>query len=187
MEEAEPKPHRFSVAELEQLVDAGGFAADARVELLDGELIDVPPPNPPHAGTVALIQESLAAALGQRAHVRSQSPLLAGDYSQPEPDVAVVRRDPEGYRRRHPGPADTYAAIEISWSSLAVDRGAKLRVYARAGIPEYWIVDLRAETVDVYRDPHDLGYGVRTVVGRGAEVALAAFPDVRLRVDDIFG
>ncbi|HZO95613.1 MAG TPA: Uma2 family endonuclease [Candidatus Baltobacteraceae bacterium] len=187
MEEAEPKRHSFSVAEFDLMVESGAFSDDARIELIEGELIDMPPPNPPHAASVASLQEALTIALHDRAHVRAQAPLTVGALSQPEPDLAVVRVAKDRYFERHPKAADAFAVIEVSSSSLAIDRGVKLRMYGRARIPEYWIVDLRAEVVEAYREPHDLGYGATTVYRRGDMLALQAFPHATLRVDDVLG
>jgi Uma2 family endonuclease len=187
MEEAEQRRHPFSVAEFVQMARAGVFARDARVELVDGEVIDVPPADPPHAGTLVAIQDALARRLGRRAQVRTQQPLVAETHSQPEPDVALVRWDDGFYRDRHPVPADTFAVVEVSWSSLIFDRGVKLRMYARAGVPEYWIVDVRGGTIEIHRQPNDLGYAEKNRARRGDSVAFAAFPDVMLSVDALLG
>ncbi len=167
------------------MVDAGAFGPDARIELVDGELIDVPPVNPPHAGTVNAMLEVFVLALGRFAHVRAQSPLAIGPHSEPEPDLALVRRDARSYHDRHPVPSETFAVVEVAWSSLDIDQGIKLRMYARAGVREYWIMNLRAAVIEVYRDPHDLGYAVQLELRRGDTIAFEAFPDVRIPVDEL--
>jgi len=183
----EPAPHRFTVDEFNALADSGALGREPRVELVDGVVIDVPPGYPPHAGNVAAFLRFFIERFGRRACVRPQLSLPVSTYSQPEPDIALVRWDPGFYRDRHPGPADTLAVVEISYTSLSFDRTTKKRVYGAAGIAEYWIVDVRGDAIEIHRGAHDLGYRDATVARRGDAVGFAALPDVTFTVDELLG
>ena len=169
------------------MVDAGVYEPEARIELVDGYLIDMPPQGPPHSGAVTAFQLYIQRALRERALVRAQIPLPISPYSQPEPDIAIVRWNDRLYRDRHPASHEIYAVIEISYSSLQFDRGVKRRVYGSAHVPEYWIVDVHAETIELCREPNDLGYASIAIARRGGTVSFAAFPDVVFTVDELLG
>jgi Uma2 family endonuclease len=185
--EATIKTHAITVAEFDRMVEAGVYGPQDRIELIDGQLIDVPPQGPPHYGTLMRFEHRLRAALGTRAHVRCQGPLPVGVDSQPEPDIALVRWNARFYDDVHPTVEETYAVIEIAYTSLQFDRGIKRRIYGAGRIPEYWVVDLEAGAIEVYREPHDLGYTPPAVFQRGQRVSFAAFPDVVFTVDELLG
>ena len=180
--------HRpLTVAEFNKMVEVGIIAPDERVELVDGELIAMPPMGPPHASIVGRMIHVLLDRLGTVASIRPQLPAVASQWSQPQPDVALVRRRDDFYRSKHPAPEDIFAVVEVSDSMLAFDRGPKRRMYAKAGIVEYWIVDVPAMTIEAYRDPHDIGYGAPLVAARGERVSFAAFPEVAFAVEELIG
>jgi Uma2 family endonuclease len=185
--EATPKTHPITVQEFNRMFEAGIYGPDARIELVDGCLIDMPPQDPPHFGTVTGFQLLIQRALQERALVRGQGPLPISTHSQPEPDLALVRWDNRLYRDHHPTVDETYAVVEIAYSSLAFDRAVKRRVYGAARIPEYWVVDVQGQTIEIWRNPNDLGYGSPTIARRGDTVAFAAFPDVVFTVDELLG
>lgn len=141
----------FSVAEYQQMIAAGILDVNDRVELLEGHVVRKTPRNPPHDGTIDLVKAALA-GLPEGWLLRIQQ-AVALDDSQPEPDFAVVRGTPRSYLARHPGPSDVGLLIEVSDSSLVRDRQDKARIYARAGIPVYWVINLTGETVEVYAQP----------------------------------
>ncbi len=128
--------HRFSRVQYERMTEAGVFGPEDRLELLDGEIIDMPPQKSRHATAVTLVAEALRTIFGPGATVRVQLPFCLDDRSEPEPDVAVVPGNPRDYRDAHPSRA--LLVCEVSDTTLAYDRGRKLAAYARAGIPEYW-------------------------------------------------
>jgi Uma2 family endonuclease len=166
--------------EYDQLVALGVFE-DERIELLDGLLVVMSPIGAPHSSAVQKLTELLVLALHGRASVRCQMPLAAGDLSEPEPDLTVV---PVGdYDTNHPHQA--YLVIEVADSSLATDRGRKLRLYARCNIAEYWIVNLADRCIEVYTEVSGDAYARLEKHERGQAVRSSAFNDVEVRVADV--
>ena len=150
-----PPPYpvkRFTVDEYHRMIDAGVFADDERFELLEGWIIPKTSRNPPHDALLMLIQRVLFQALPAGWDLRNQSAITTRE-SEPEPDFVVVRGGARDYFDRHPGPADIALAIEVSESSLGRDRTLKARIYARAGVPKYWIVNVAERCVEVRTDP----------------------------------
>jgi Uma2 family endonuclease len=144
------KARRWRRVEYERLVDLGVFAGE-RLELLDGVLIAREPQGSPHAAIATTVGQILAAAFGAGWHTRLHSPLALGDFSEPEPDVAVVAGEPKDYIAAHPSSAAL--VVEVADSSLRLDRRFKAGIYARAGLPEYWIVNLVDRVLEVHRAP----------------------------------
>jgi Uma2 family endonuclease len=168
-------------SEFHQLAELGAFE-DERVELLDGVLVAMNPIGTRHSSAVDALSELLILALAGRARVRIQNPFAASDISEPQPDLLVA---PLGdYRADHP--AEAHLIIEVAESSLAKDRGTKARIYAQRNVPEYWIVDVADARVEVYRDPDGGNYRSVRVVGPGESVTLLSFPEVSVRVADVF-
>ncbi len=167
--------------EYDRLVDLGMFE-DERIELLDGVLVPMSPIGPPHASAVQKLDELLILALHGRAAVRPQNPFAAGDLSEPEPDLVVAPSS--DYDTAHPDEA--HLVIEVSESSLAKDRGIKRRIYADRGVPEYWIVNLVNRRIEVYTEPAPGAYGRVAHFERGDVIRLLRFPDVEVRVSDVF-
>lgn len=166
--------------EYDRLVEAGAFEGE-RLELIDGRLVVMSPESARHAAVVARLMRLLVLALDGRAEVRVGAPLAVSDLSEPEPDVAAV---PLGdYSAAHPVTA--HLAVEVSHSSLRRDRVVKPGLYAEAGVQEYWIVDLGGQAIVVLRGPSAGGYTSTATYTAGQRIALAAFSDVLLAVDDI--
>jgi Uma2 family endonuclease len=166
--------------EFERLVELGMFE-DERVELLRGLLVAMSPIGSLHGESVARLTEILLPALMGRARVRVQAAFVADDESEPEPDIAVVPM--EDYWDGHPAVA--HLLIEVAESSLRKDRLIKARIYAEAGVPEYWIVDLGGRAIEVYRQPGDGRYADVTRHGDGERVALLAFSDLAVDVSNV--
>ena len=166
--------------EYDQLVALGAFQ-DERIELLEGTIFAMSPIGPPHSSAVQKLTRMLVLALVGRAEVRPQLPFAALELSEPEPDLAVV---PLGdYDTAHP--AEAYLIIEVAESSLAIDRGKKLRLYARCGVPEYWIVNLAERCIEVHTEPQGDSYGRVEIYEHGQAIRVGAFPDVEVRVADV--
>jgi Uma2 family endonuclease len=168
--------------EYDRLVAAGCFE-DEKIELLEGLLVAMSPQGTAHAYAVGQLTMLLAPALVGRAIIRPQCSFAASDDSEPEPDLAVVPK--ANYRHEHP--AGALLLIEVAESSLRKDRLIKAGIYARAGVPEYWIVDLKAGCIEVYRAPHQGVYSQITAHRRGETVRPEAFPDVEVPVAEIVG
>ena len=182
---AAPTRRRFTVAEYYAMAEAGILARDERVELLDGDVIAMPPINEWHASNVDLFANTFPAQLHERAVVRVQNPVRLDGNSQPQPDVMLLRWRDDFYRDGHPGPADVLLLIEVSDSSVDFDRNEKLSAYAAAGIPEVWIASRRDRRIESYSDPTGDAYAAVRHYGAGESISPQAFPDVVLQVDQI--
>jgi Uma2 family endonuclease len=182
-----PRIRPITVAEYDAMGEAGIFEPGERVELVDGLLIVPPRMGDAHWRGVAWMQHRISVALGERALVTSQLPVIVSDISEPEPDVALVRMPATFRKAVVPRTPDIIAVVEVSDSSLGMDRGRKRRVYARAGIPEYWIVNVRAKQIEIHRDPHGGAYPAPRVAKNGQNVSFAAFPDVVFTVGELLG
>ena len=175
--------YRLSRAEYDRAVEAGVFEADARLELIDGDLHAMTPEGSRHATGMNLVADCLRRVFDAGFHVRMQHPLATDDYSEPEPDVAVVTGTIRDYRDAHPTSAAL--VVEVSSESLHHDRTVKQRLYARCGIPEYWILALPDARLEVHRDPADDGYRSITRHAAGDSVAPLARPDAPIALDDL--
>lgn len=174
---------RFTVAEYLAMEVAGILHEDDRIELMDGAIIIMPPIGDPHAVSTDWLNRLLVPPLIGRAIVRVQGAIRLNNRSAPQPDIAVLRERP----LREVGPyfpPDVYLVIEVADSSLAYDRGAKLARYAAAGIPEVWVVNLRAREVTAYAVPSGSEYTAVHTYRAGASISPQAFPDLSLAVDD---
>jgi Uma2 family endonuclease len=178
--------HRLTVADYHRLAEAGILGEDDRVELLQGQLVDMSPVGPRHALAVDALTELLFAAVTPPARVRVQNPVALDIGTQPNPDIAVVRRPWTGYPHAHPGPADIFLIVEVSDSSLSVDLGAKQTLYALAGVREYWIVDLTADVVRVHRGPENGTFSRVTRVPSTGMLQIEVLPDVAIPALPLF-
>ena len=172
---------RLRVSEYHRMIDAGVFDEDEHLELLAGFLVRMSPQGALHARTIQRLNRLLVRALGDDHVVRPQLPLTLGEDAEPEPDLAVVVACEADSAAGHPHHA--ILVVEVAADSLERDRGVKAALYARAGIPDYWIVNLAEGTIEVYRDPEAGRYRSAFTRGAGAEVALARAPHVVIRVD----
>ncbi|HEY2589250.1 MAG TPA: Uma2 family endonuclease [Tepidisphaeraceae bacterium] len=159
----------LTVDQYHDLIRAGTLSEADPVELLEGILLYKMPKNPPHAAITTAIRDAIALLLPPQYHARSEQPVTLPD-GEPEPDAAVVRGRAKDYMSRHPGPDEVPLIIEVADSSLDRDRGIKLRSYARAGIREYWIVNLIENQVEVYTDPDPVASGGPTYRGKAVYV-----------------
>jgi Uma2 family endonuclease len=167
-------------AEYDKLVELGAFQ-DERIELLRGVLVRMSPIGARHSSSLTRLNVILVQALSDRATIRVQLPFAALDDSEPEPDFAIVPRGE--YDREHPSAA--YFIVEISDASLATDRGAKLRLYAECGVPEYWIVNLVDQVIEVYSEPKDGAYATAKLCRKGEVLQSRRFSDLVIRVEDV--
>jgi Uma2 family endonuclease len=170
----------FTTAEFYRLGEMGILRPDERVELVDGLIYEMSPINPRHADAVEELADALRLALAGRARVRNQNPVHLDDRNDPQPDVAVVLAREGGYRDRHPIPSEIHLLAEVADSTLDEDKRRKIPRYARAGIPEVWLIDLENGVVVVYRRPSANGYQSQSAVGGDRSLSLLAFPDVTI-------
>ena len=177
--------HRFNTREYYQMAQAGVLKPDARVELLDGEILDMSPIGPFHGGVVNDLGRLFNQVSRGRWVVSIQNPLHLDDHSEPQPDLMLLRPAPDNYKRRHPGPEQVFLLIEVGDASLDHDRERKIPAYGRADIKESWLVNLADETVEIYREPHLNGYQSTTILRAGAMARPLAFPDVALDIADL--
>ena len=184
---AGPARRRFTVAEYYAMAEAGVLAYDERVELLDGDVIAMPPINEWHASRVGRFTNTLPPQFQGQAIVWVQNPVRLGDGSEPEPDVMLLRWRDDFYEGGHPGPADVLLLIEVSDTTVDYDRNEKLSAYAAAGIPEVWIASRQDRRIESYADPDGDEYATVRHYGAGERIAPRAFPDVMLDVDRIIG
>ena len=182
---AAPSRRRFTVAEYYAMAEAGILAPDERVELLDGDVIAMPPINEWHASRVGRFTNTLPAQFQGQAIVWIQNPVRLDDASEPQPDVMLLRWRDDFYEGGHPGPADVLLLIEVSDTTVDYDRSAKLAAYAVAGIPEVWIASRRDRRIESYSDPDGDQYTTVRYYGAGESISPQAFPDVILQVDQI--
>ena len=143
---------RFSVQDYYKMAEVGVLKADKRYELISGAVLETQPISPAHNYAVKSLADQLSTCL-EEATVFSQGPLQFGDSSEPQPDILVLRPPAERYRQNHPVPEDVLLLIEVSNTTLNLDRTTKLGLYARAGIPEYWILNLQKPQLEMHRDP----------------------------------
>jgi Uma2 family endonuclease len=160
--------HRLKVEDFHKMGSAGILTEDDRVELIEGELIDMAPIGSEHAGVVYLLTQLITLAAGQAAIVGAQNPLILGEYSEPQPDILVLRPREDYYRKAHPRPEDVLLLIEVADSTVRFDRKVKIPLYARHNVPEVWLVDLAQRCVEVYRLPQP-DAGLYQQVSRYAE------------------
>jgi Uma2 family endonuclease len=177
----------FTVEDYHRLAEVGILGEDDRVELLDGQIVEMTPIGPEHAGCVDTLLRILSRRVGDAAMLRGQNPVVLGMRWEPQPDVAVLKPRADEYRTAHPGPGDILLVIEVADSSLESDRDVKLPLYAAAGIPEAWVVDLEHDTIEVHRQPGPGRYREVRTLGRGDALAALLVPTGTISVDEVLG
>jgi len=178
---------KFTVNEYHRMLESGILAEDDRVELIDGEIIEMAPIGSRHAACVRRLNNLFSRQVGDRAVVAVQDPVRLGEYSEPQPDITLLRPRADFYAGSHPGPGDIFLVVEVAETSAEYDRQVKVPLYARSGIREVWVVDLAVGAVEVYREPTPDGYRQARRLGRGETLSPEALPDINLAVDDILG
>ena len=184
---AEPLRKQFTVAEYYTMLEAGIFHEDSRVELIEGEIWQMPPIGSHHVGGVIRLTGLFTDLLKGQALVSVQNPVRLSDFSEPQPDLVVLRFRDDYYARQHPAPADVLLLIEVADSSLDFDRGTKAFLYSRHDIPEVWLQDLKNGALVVHRDPSPQGYRDVKTLHRGDRLSPLAFPDLVIEVSAILG
>jgi Uma2 family endonuclease len=186
-DEADLPRRRFTVDEYEQMIGAGIIREGERVQLIEGEIVQMAALGSPHAACVDRTAQWFTVRTVGRAQTRVQSPIRLPPRSEPEPDITLLRPCEDFYASGHPQPDDVLLVIEIAHSSLARDRRRKIPLYARAGVREVWLVDLNAGTITVHREPRGARYGDVTVHRRGDAISPLALQDLVVGVNEILG
>jgi Uma2 family endonuclease len=181
-----PRKHRITVEEYYRMAEIGVLAPDARVELIEGEIIDMPPIDSDHASVVDQLNHLLTGALGGQAVVRVQGPVRLSRSSEPEPDIALLKPRPDYYRHAHPAGADVLLVVEVSDSSLRYDCDVKVPLYARHDVPEVWIVDLAGERLHFYRSVADGVYRDHLVEAHPGAVSPISLPELTVDLSPVF-
>lgn len=177
----------LTVSEYHKMAEVGILTKDDRVELINGEIITMSPIKSFHWGRVKRINAVLSKILKEFDIVISiQDPITISSISEPEPDIALLHYRNDFYTDKHPTSKDVYLIIEVSDTTLAYDKGAKKRLYAMAEVPEYWIVNLPAECIEMYKKPEGEDYLIKESFGKGEEIAIDVF-GIKIKVVDLLG
>lgn len=185
--EAEMTRHKFTVAEYMRMAEVDLWGEDSRVELIWGEIVEMSPIYIAHTSIVKRLISLLTKQLGERIILGVQDPVQLSDDSLPQPDISVLRPQDKFYSERQPGSDDILLLIEVADSSLRYDQRVKSKLYGAAGVADYWIVNLPARQIEVYREPRSNGYRTVTHYWPGETLSPLAFPDATVNVDDILG
>jgi Uma2 family endonuclease len=177
----------FTVDEYHRMGEAGIFSEDDRVELVEGEIVMMSPIGSYHAASVKQTSSEFHNILGGRAIVSVQDPIVLNDFSEPQPDIALIRPRADFYRHALPTASDVLLIVEIADSSIEYDRDIKLPAYARSGIPEVWLADIPAETVTAHTEPTNGAYRNVRAFRRGDSITPLHFPDLSIEVASILG
>lgn len=183
----DPKPRRWTRWEYDRAAEMGLFRPEERLELIEGEILTkVTPQNTPHVTGVILCTEALRNLFGIGYVIRTQMPIVLNDGSEPEPDVLVVPGGPRDYEDHHPTPSEVLLLIEVSDTTLEFDRGRKARLYAAAGIREYWLLNLPERKLEIHRQPRpDGSWGSVTVPDESSLAAPLEAPNASIRISDL--
>ena len=178
--------HRLTIADYHRMGEAGVFAHDARVELIEGEVIDMAPIGSRHARAVNYLNMHLVEAVRRSAVVAVQNPVALDEHTEVQPDVAVLRMRADLYGISHPRPRDVLLVIEVADTTVRYDLDIKLPLYARAGIPEVWVVDLEIGVLRLFRDPAGADYRQKQEVGGLGAVAIPHLPSGTIDLSGLF-
>ena len=182
----QPKRHLVTAQEYLRMGATGVFAPDARLELIEGEIFEMAPIGPPHAGAVITLSRLLVLRAGEHAAVSVQNPVIASELSVPQPDFTLLKPRRDNYSTAHPRRGDVLLAIEVADTTLWTDLRIKAPLYARAAIPEFWVVDINKKAIHVFREPDASAYRTSFIATGEDELAAIELPGVRLRVAEIF-
>ena len=177
------EPYRWTRHEYEKMVEIGLFPPEARLELIEGEILKMAAHTSYRAAAIAIVQRRLDRIYGVAYHVRVQLPLALSDDAEPEPDLAVVSGGPEDYWNEHPKRAQLL--VEVAYSSLDHDKQRKRHLYARNGIPEYWILNLYERQLEIYREPQGEDYQSQSILRTGEKAAPLSHPNESIAIADL--
>jgi len=177
--------HRVTVSEWHNMGKYNIFPPKARMELIEGEIIDMAPIGPSHAGCVRNLIELLSRQKGKAAWLDVQNPILLSNLSEPEPDLTLLRPISHFYRKKHPTPEAIFLLIEVSDSTVNYDRDKKIPLYAKEGIVECWLIDLNEFQIEVYLNPTPNGYTTKSICEAGHILSPSQLPHIKIPVAEI--
>jgi Uma2 family endonuclease len=183
----EVRRRRFTTAEYHRIAEAGVLSEDDRVELIEGEILEMNPIGSKHASCVKRLTRLFTEKLGDKVIVGVQDPVQVGEYSEPQPDVALLRSRPDFYAAAHPRPNDVLLLIEVADTTLEYDEQVKAPLYGHSGVHETWLVDLERDVLMVHLDPSPTGYERVRVLRRSDFVRPSAFPHLEIAVAGVLG
>ena len=181
----QPVLRLITVEDYYRMGEAGIFDDDGQVELFEGRIYKLSPKNPMHSATVRSAARGLEKAVGDKGIIRQQEPVRFDDYSEPEPDVALVKPRADEYSKAHPTPEDCLLLIEVSLTTLKYDRNEKSAAYAAAGVPQYLILNLTTRELEDHREPSPEGYRYKHLLRIDEFFNLVAFPEMQITVSDL--
>ena len=179
--------HFFTVDEYYLMAQSGVFAQDDRIELIEGEVIEMSPIGKHHSGCVNRLNKLLNRDIGELVVVSVQNPISIDHFSEPQPDVALLKPRADFYSNSHPTPTDVLLAIEVAETSVDYDRGVKMALYARAGIPEAWLIVLARDLIEVHSQPKNGKYQKIQRLKRGKTIVSSSVAGLSVKVDDVLG
>lgn len=182
----EPRRHSLSVDDYYRMAEVGILAPDARVELIEGEIIDMVPIGCTHASIVDYLTRILVLAVGDSAIVRTQNPVRLDNYSEPEPDFAILKPRQDSYRKSHPSADDVFLLIEVSDSTLRYDKNIKMPLYAKHGVPTLWIINVAAQRLHIYNELQRGKYQTESLTEDFQDTSLPLFEDISLELSKLF-
>lgn len=185
--ETEVAKKRFTVDEYCRMGEAGIFHPEARLELIEGEIIEMSPVGDPHIGCVNRANALFSSRLAGKVIVSVQNPVRLSRYTEPQPDIVLARPRTDYYAGRRIFPADIFLVIEVSDTTVRYDRNRKMPLYAKSGVPELWIENLQENVILVYRNPGPETFETSSVFRRGESISPAAFPEIVFKVDELLG
>jgi len=179
----------FTVSDYYKMVETGILSADDKVELLNGEIIKMSPIKSPHSSIVEYLRDIIPVLLPETAQCRGQNPIIINDKSEPEPDLVIVKKRKDRYKKKHPSVKDIFLLIEVSDSTLEKDRSVKKEIYAKANIPEYWIINIPNQQVEVFSKPED-GIYLETKILKKGKLNFELFEETQkikgILIEDLF-
>lgn len=181
-----PQRYRLSAQEYLRMAGTRVFRPDARLELIEGEIIEMAPIGSPHAGAVNTLTRLFVELAGKRALVSVQNPLIVDGHSVPQPDLALLKPRADNYAATHPAAGDVLLMVEVADSTLAFDTHTKVPLYARAGIAEVWVVAVKKQVIRIYRDPAPRGYRTHLEVSGKQKASVLLLPKVAFAVSEVF-
>ncbi len=177
---------QFNIQDYHQMVKAGILTEDERVELIEGEIVEMSPIGTRHAACVKRLLKLFSQLLGDRVIVAVQDPVVLNNFSEPQPDLALLKPRDDFYAAGHPQPQDILLLVEVADTTIESDRAIKIPLYASSGITEVWLVDVNEQVIEVFREPTNNSYQNIQKLQLG-EIFVQAFPDVSFAVEQIIG